>query len=130
MNFIKEDEHKANYQGLRDLMSLGDNRCKMEAFTEDVWRELYKVMGLTKDDVQQRMKKYNTKITDPLNTKKSHDRCRKIEDIKIKEDLIHLQKMLIHGTEFEMNRSRKKLNVPSVAFVSVSNQISFKTKCI
>lgn len=92
MNFIKEDKHKANYQGLRDLMSLGDNRCKMEAFTEDVWRELYKVMGLTKDDVQQRMKKYNTKITDPLNTKKSHDRCRKIEDIKIKEDLIHLQK--------------------------------------
>lgn len=105
MNFIKEDEHKANYQGLRDLMSLGGNRCKIEAFTEDVWKELYKVMGLTKDDVQQRMKKYNTKITDPLNIKKNHDRSRKIEDINIKEDLIHLQK---NGDPWYGIRNKKK----------------------
>lgn len=90
MKFIKENEHEANYQGLRDLISLGDNRCKIEAFTEDVWRELHKVMGLTKD-CQERMKKYDTKITDPMNPKKSHDRSRKEEDTYIEEDLIHLQ---------------------------------------
>lgn len=30
-------------------MSLGDNCCKIEVFIEDVWRELYKVMGLNED---------------------------------------------------------------------------------
>lgn len=90
MNHIKENDHEANYQGLRDLISLGDNRCKIDAFTGDVWRELHKVMGLTKD-CQERMKKYNTKITDPMNPKKSHDRSRKEEDTYIEEDLIHLQ---------------------------------------
>lgn len=93
MNSIKENEHEANYQGLRDLMSLGGNRCKIEAFTEDVWRELHKVMGLN-EDCQQRMKKYDTKITymyPEKNLIKSHDRSRKREDIYIKEDLIHLK---------------------------------------
>lgn len=85
MNFIKEDEHKANYQGLRDLMSLGDNRCKIEAFTEDVWRELHEVMGLN-EDFQQRISTYNTE-----DTTKSHDRSRKSEDVNVKLDLIHLQ---------------------------------------
>lgn len=90
MNYITKNEHEANYKGVRDLMNLGDNRCKIEAFTEEVWRELHKVMGLTKD-CQERMKKYDTKITDPMNPKKSHDRSRKEEDTYIEEDLIHLQ---------------------------------------
>lgn len=29
MKFIKENEHEANYKGLRDLMNLEDNRCKI-----------------------------------------------------------------------------------------------------
>lgn len=85
IKYIGNDEHVANYKGLRDLMNLGDNRCKIEAFTEDVWRELHEVMGLT-EDVQQRMTTYDT-----TNTKKSHDRSRKSEDINIKNDLFHLQ---------------------------------------
>lgn len=89
MNYININEHEANCKGLRDLMSLGGNRCKIEAFTEDVWRELHEAMGLTKD-YQQRKKKYDTIITNPENTK-NHDRSRKREDINIKNDLIHLQ---------------------------------------
>lgn len=81
MKFINENEHEANYKGLRDLMSLGDNRCKIEAFTGDVWRELGEVMGFTKYFQQ---KKYGDKMA-------NHDRSRKIEDIYIKEDLIDLK---------------------------------------
>lgn len=33
LDHIPAPEHVANYQGLRNLMSLGDNRCKIEAFT-------------------------------------------------------------------------------------------------
>lgn len=92
MEFLDENEHEANYKGLRDLMSLGDNRCKIKAFTKDVWRELHEVMGLT-DDCQQRMITYDeTKITDPKNKVKNHDRSRKSEDRNIELDLIHLQK--------------------------------------
>lgn len=90
MKCIGNKEHEDNYQGLRDLMNLGDNRCKIEAFTEDVWRELHEVMGLTKD-CKQRMKKYDTKITDPKNKIKSHDRSRKSEDSNIKRDLEHIE---------------------------------------
>lgn len=85
INFIDDDKHEANYLGLRDLMNLGDNRCKIEAFTEDVWRELHKVMGLT-ENFQQRMTTYDTK-----NRMKKHDRSRKSEDSNIRHDLIHLQ---------------------------------------
>lgn len=90
MNYITKNEHQANYKGLRDLMSLGGNRCKIEPFTEDVWRELHEAMGLTKD-CQQKMIGYNTIITDPKNKAKNHDRSRKTEDINIKNDLIHLK---------------------------------------
>lgn len=54
-------------------MNLGDNWCKIEVFIEEVWRELYKVMGLIKD-CQERMKKYDIKIMDFMNLKKSYDR--------------------------------------------------------
>lgn len=90
-NVINENEHEANYKGLRDLMSLGGNRCKIEAFTEDVWRELHEVMGLLPEDCEQRMKKYDTKNTDPQNKMKSHDRSRKSEDSNIKRDLEHIK---------------------------------------
>lgn len=90
MNYITKNEHQANYKGLRDLMSLGGNRCKIEPFTEDVWRELHEAMGLTKD-CQPKMIGYNTIITDPKNKAKNHDRSRKTEDINIKNDLIHLK---------------------------------------
>lgn len=91
MKNIDKDEHVDNYKGLRDLMNLEDNRCKIEAFTEDVWRKLHEVMGLT-EDCQQRMIMYaETKITDHKNKAKNHDRSRKTEDINIKNDLIHLK---------------------------------------
>lgn len=90
LKYIGNNDHAANYQGLRDLMKMGDNRCKIEAFTEDVWRELHEVMGLT-EDCKQRMKKYDNKITDPKNKKKSHDRSRKSEDSNIKSDLEHIE---------------------------------------
>lgn len=86
MDCIKSRDHEANYQGLRDLMSLGDNRCKLEGFTKDVWGELHKVMGLT-EKFHQRIKKYDTK-----NETENHDRSRKSEDINIKEDLVHVNK--------------------------------------
>lgn len=70
MNYITENEHEANYKGLRDLMNLEDNRCKIEAFTEDVWRELGEVMGFTEYFQQ---KKYGDKMA-------NHDRSRKKED--------------------------------------------------
>lgn len=85
MDYIPPPEHEANYQGLRNLMSLGENRCKIEAFTADVWRELHEVMGLN-EDFQQRITTYNTE-----DTTKSHDRSRKSEDVNVKLDLIHLQ---------------------------------------
>lgn len=82
---ITNKEHAANYKRLRDLMNLGDNRCKIEAFTRDVWRELHKVMDLT-EDFQQRITTYGT-----TNTMKSHDRSRKDEDSNIKRDLEHIE---------------------------------------
>lgn len=85
MDYIPPPEHEANYQGLRNLMSLRDNRCKIEAFTKDVWRELHEVMGLN-EYFQQRISTYDTE-----DTTKSHDRSRKSEDVNVKLDLIHLQ---------------------------------------
>lgn len=82
MDYIDGDEHEANYQGLRDLMSLGSNRCKIEGFTKGVWSELHEVMGLT-EDCKQRMKKYDT-------TNTTHDRSRKSEDSNIILDLVHV----------------------------------------
>lgn len=85
MNGINDKVHERNYQGLRNLLSLGDNRCKIEAFTKDVWRELHEVMGLN-EDFQQRISTYDTE-----DTTKSHDKSRKSEDVNVKLDLIHLQ---------------------------------------
>lgn len=63
MNFITEKEHEANYmyKGLRDLMNLEDNRCKIEAFTEDVWRELGEVMGFTEYFQQKKIRRQDGK---------------------------------------------------------------------
>lgn len=85
IKYIRNTEHAANYERLRDLMNLGDNRCKIEAFTKDVWRELHEVMDLT-EDFQQRITTYGT-----TNTMKSHDRSRKDEDSNIKRDLEHIE---------------------------------------
>lgn len=84
MRFITS--HEATYQGLKNLLSMGEDRCTIEAFTEDVWKELHEVMGLT-EDFQQRRTEYDTK-----NKEKNYDRSRKKEDSNIKKDLIHLKK--------------------------------------
>lgn len=81
---IDNDEHEANYLGLRDLMSLGGNRCRIEAFTKEVWEALLAVMDMSEEFRRRTMRNYDTRL-------ENHDRSRQSEDRRIKKDLNHIK---------------------------------------
>lgn len=71
-------KHKANYRGLRNLMR--HKRCKIKAFTEDIWKELFQ-MTTGSDQLPD---DYD-KIED------GNERSRKDEDERIQTDLNHIR---------------------------------------
>lgn len=73
---ISMEDHSENYDGLRDLMSLGGHQCRIEAFTKKVWKDLLVLTGIS----TQMMDNYNRR-------KKGYDRSRQNEDKRIKKDL-------------------------------------------
>lgn len=73
---VTKDVHVATYNGLRDLMMLRGNRCRIDAFTKKVWEDLLNVTG------------QSTQILDNYTRrKKGYDRSRQNEDRRIKKDL-------------------------------------------
>lgn len=73
---VTEDVHVDTYNGLRGLMMLGGNRCRIDAFTKKVWEDLLNVTG------------QSTQILDNYTRrKKGYDRSRQNEDRRIKKDL-------------------------------------------
>lgn len=76
IKYISDAKHEENYLGLRNLMSLRGYRCRIEAFTKKIWKDLLNVTGISR----QIMKNYNRR-------KKQYDRSRKNEDRRIKKDL-------------------------------------------
>lgn len=86
MGYIRLENHENNYQGLRGLMNLEDNRCRIYAFTKDVWKALYEVMDISEELKQTMMSEYTKK------TNGERVRSRESEDININLDLTYLQK--------------------------------------
>lgn len=75
---IDPETHEKNYRGLRNLMQ--HNRCDIKAFTEDIWKELFR-MTTESDELPD---DYD-KITD------GNERSRKDEDERIRIDLNHIR---------------------------------------
>lgn len=86
MGYIDVNDYEKNYQGLKDLMNLGENRCRIDAFTEDVWKALHEVMDIVEELKQTMMTKY-TKTPN-----EEHVRSRNREDLNITQDLTYLRK--------------------------------------
>lgn len=73
---------KANYCGLRYLMSLGSERCKIEAFNKSVWGDLISHLSLPEVERNNFFAKYAKKYD-----KNFLSRSREREDVLTKEDL-------------------------------------------
>lgn len=80
---IKDENHRANYKGLRNLIR--HKRCKIEAFNKGVWIKLFKSTTGSKKLPGQ----YN-KITD------GNERSREDEDKRIRKDLKHIRDNELH----------------------------------
>lgn len=78
INKVKESDHKANSKGLKNLMQ--HKRCKIMAFTKDVWKKLLHIVAVSKRCKKQLLNDYDKKT-------KGNDRSRKDEDEYIKDDL-------------------------------------------
>lgn len=76
VRYISVEDHEKNYNGLRNLMSLRGHRCRIEAFTKKVWKDLLDLTGIPR----QMLDNYNRR-------KKGYDRSRQNEDRRIKKDL-------------------------------------------
>lgn len=76
--FIRIENHTANHRGLRNLMH--HERCEIMAFTEDIWKELFK-MTTGSDQLPDN---YD-------NIKDGNDRSRGREDTLIQTDLDHIR---------------------------------------
>lgn len=81
VRYISKANHEENYRGLRNLMSLGGNRCRIEAFTKKVWEDLLVLTGMS----TQMMSNYNRR-------KEGYDRSRQNEDRRIKKDLNEIKR--------------------------------------
>lgn len=78
---IPKTIHENNYLGLRNLMSIGGHRCRIEAFNKKVWGDLIVLTGIS----TQMMDNYNRR-------KKGYDRSRQNEDRRIKKDLNRIKR--------------------------------------
>lgn len=81
---IIKEKHEKNYSGLRDLMSLGGNRCQIESFTKEVWEALLAVMNMSEESRKRIMRVYGLKL-------ENYDRSRQGEDRRIRKDLNHIK---------------------------------------
>lgn len=81
---IQDKVHKKNYNGLRKLMSLGGNLCRIEAFTKEVWEALLAVMDIPEKYRKRVMGVYGLKL-------ENNDRSRQGEDRRIRKDLNHIK---------------------------------------
>lgn len=86
VNKISIEDHVMNYNGLRDLMSLGGYQCRIEAFRKKVWKDLLVLTGISKQMKKKYKKNYNKR-------KKGYDRSRKNEDKRIKKDLNDIKRI-------------------------------------
>lgn len=87
-----DDLHVTTYNGLRDLMMLRGNRCRIDAFTKKVWEDLLNVTGLS----SQMLDNYTRR-------KKGYDRSRQNEDRRIKKDLNGIKRTLNPITYIHVN---------------------------
>lgn len=90
------NEHKSNFNGLKKLMLQA--RCEIEAFTKDVWEELFNIMVLSPEVKTELVDGYGHVMDD-------NDRSRESEDNRIKEDLSY-----IRASPFERIRSKGQNN--------------------
>lgn len=79
---VSESKHKANYNGLRNLIN--HDRCEINAYTKDDWKELLDLVTVSKEVKEELLRDYEEK-------KKINDRSRKDEDERIKKDLEHIR---------------------------------------
>lgn len=84
IDYIKDKVHEDQYLGLRNLMSLGGNRCRIESFTKEVWEALLAVMDISEEIRKQIIQSYALKF-------KNGDRSRQGEDRRIRKDLNHIK---------------------------------------
>lgn len=82
--WVKYDDHKASYNGLRELMR--HKRCEIKAYTKKDWLELLKVVPVSVPDETKQLidEYYCTKIG-------NNDRSREEEDTLIQDDLNHIR---------------------------------------
>lgn len=90
--WVSDEVHDENYKGLRNLIMLRGNRCRIEAFTKKVWEDLLNVTGLS----TQMMNNYNRR-------KKGYDRSRQNEDRRIKKDLNGIKRISDSKRYIEFN---------------------------
>lgn len=81
---IERKVHEAHFGRLRDLMSLGGNRCRIESFTKEVWEALLAVMDMSEESRKRIMRAYGLKF-------EHYDRSRQGEDRRIRKDLNHIK---------------------------------------
>lgn len=78
---VSESKHKANYNGLRNLMN--HDRCEINAYTKDDWKKLLDLVTVSKEVKEKLLRDYGEK-------KEINDRSREVEDTRIKNDLEHI----------------------------------------
>lgn len=84
INCIVGKVHEDQYLGLRNLMGLGGNRCRIESFTKEVWEALLAVIDMSEESRKQFIQLYALKL-------KEYDRSRQGEDRRIRKDLNHIK---------------------------------------
>lgn len=90
-NRVSESAHKANYNGLRNLMH--HDRCEIEAYSKETWETLLNIApNLQKSEADIILKKYKKKLG-------GHDRSRRDEDKNIKNDLNHIRENPLPDSE-------------------------------
>lgn len=80
--FVPSDKHKSNFNGLKKLMLQA--RCKIKAFTKDVWEELFNIVALSSKTKTELVNGYGHVMDD-------NDRSRESEDTRIQEDLYYIR---------------------------------------
>lgn len=84
IDYIEGKVHEDQYLELRNLMSLGGNRCRIESFTKEVWVALLAVMDMSEKSRTQFIQSYALKL-------ENDDRSRQGEDRRIRKDLNHIK---------------------------------------
>lgn len=84
IDHIFDEVHKDQYLELRNLMSLGSKRCRIESFTREVWETLLVVMDISEQSRKQIIQLYALKLN-------NYDRSRQGEDRRIRKDLNHIK---------------------------------------